>query len=144
MDGVAGATSAAANEKLDESEQRKNIIVLAATNRPWDLDDALIRRLEKRIHIPLPTEFGRESLFKINLKEIQLDSSIDWSQLVAKTEGYSGADIANVCRDAAMMPMRRRLVSGNFGFNLDDIQKLEREVEIPLTMQDFTDAIKNI
>lgn len=70
MDGVAGATSAAANEKLDETEQRKNIIVLAATNRPWDLDDALIRRLEKRIHIPLPTEFGRESLFKINLKEI--------------------------------------------------------------------------
>jgi katanin p60 ATPase-containing subunit A1 len=48
-------------------------MVLAATNRPWDLDDALRRRLEKRIYIPLPSEEGRRDLFKINLKGVPLD-----------------------------------------------------------------------
>jgi len=121
MDGVSGTTSAAANEKLDDAEVRKNIIVLAATNRPWDLDDALIRRLEKRIYIPLPTEVGRLSLFKINLRDVKVEENIEWDSLVAKCDGYSGADISNVCREAAMMPMRRKLISGNFGFNLDEI-----------------------
>jgi len=144
MDGVSGTTSAAANEKLDEAEVRKNVIVLAATNRPWDLDDALIRRLEKRIYIPLPTEVGRLSLFKINLRQVIVDEGIDWDSLVAKCDGYSGADISNVCREAAMMPMRRKLISGNFGFNLDEIQRLEKEADVPLGLHDFQEALKNI
>ena len=84
------------------------------------------------------------SLFKINLKGVATQEGVDWDFLVSKCEGYSGADIANVCRDAAMMPMRKRLLSGNFGFNLEEIQKLEREVEVPLSMQDFLVAFKNI
>lgn len=89
-------------------------MVLAATNIPWDLDEAIRRRLEKRIYIPLPTDKGRRELFRINLRGMQLDESIDWDHLIKMTEGYSGADIANVCRDAAMMPMRKKLKSGNF------------------------------
>lgn len=84
-------------------------MVLAATNRPQDLDDAIRRRLEKRIYIPLPTEVGREQLFKINLRGISVDPDIDWAEMVRITDGYSGADLANVCRDAAMMPLRRKL-----------------------------------
>lgn len=110
MDGVGSTSSAGANEKQDESEQKRNIMVLAATNRPWDLDEAIRRRLEKRVYIPLPSEEGRRQLFKINLKEIKLDENINWELLVKKTDGYSGADIANVCRDAAMMPMRKKLL----------------------------------
>jgi katanin p60 ATPase-containing subunit A1 len=68
MDGVNTSSSASANEKQEDTEQRKNVMVLAATNRPWDLDDALIRRLEKRVYIPLPSELGRKELFSINLK----------------------------------------------------------------------------
>lgn len=94
-------------------------MVLAATNRPQNLDEALRRRLEKRIYIPLPTEIGRKALFEINSKGIPLDENIDWTNLVEKTEGYSGADISNVCREAAMMPMRRKLLSGSF--NIDDM-----------------------
>ena len=47
-------------------------MVLAATNRPWDIDEAIRRRLEKRIYIPLPTDKGRLELFKINLKTVEL------------------------------------------------------------------------
>ena len=84
-------------------------MVLAATNRPWDLDEAMIRRLEKRIYIPLPEETGRMKLFEINTKTISVSDNVDWNRLVSKTKGYSGADIANVCREAALMPMRRML-----------------------------------
>lgn len=89
-------------------------MVLAATNRPWDLDEAIRRRLEKRVYIPLPTENGRKYLFKINLKGIALENDVDFDQLVKRTEGYSGADVTNVCREAAMLPMRRKLLSGSF------------------------------
>lgn len=97
-------------------------MVLAATNRPQDLDEAIRRRLEKRIYIPLPTAIGREQLFKINLRGINMDETIDWDYLIKISEGYSGADISNVCRDAAMMPMRRKLKSG--GFDLGNIESL--------------------
>ena len=59
MDGVGGASSAGANAEQDTEAASKNVMVLAATNRPWDLDEAIRRRLEKRIYIPLPTEAGR-------------------------------------------------------------------------------------
>ena len=87
-------------------------MVLAATNRPEDIDDALRRRLEKRVYIPLPEPQSRHQMFQINLKGIDLGPNIDFDKLVAMTEGYSGADIANVCRDAAMMPLRRKLREG--------------------------------
>ena len=64
-------------------EPGKIVMVLAATNFPWDIDEALRRRLEKRIYIPLPSEEGREALLKINLKEVKVDEGVDTS-LVAK------------------------------------------------------------
>jgi katanin p60 ATPase-containing subunit A1 len=89
-------------------------MVLAATNRPWDLDEAIRRRLEKRVYIPLPSPGGRKNLFTINLKNIALDPSINFDELVKRTEGYSGADISNVCREAALMPMRKKLLNSDF------------------------------
>ena len=98
------------------------MIVLAATNIPWDLDEAFRRRLEKRIYIPLPNEKGRKVLFDINLVGINMNEDVKWDSLVQKTKGYSGADISNVCREAAMMPMRRRLLTGDLDF--DEIVKI--------------------
>lgn len=155
MDGVRSNNSAGANEQQDDNEAKKNVMVLAATNRPWDLDDAIRRRLEKRIcniyqliktsiDIPLPTEKGRKELFNINLRGIDLQEDINWEQLIKITDGYSGADISNVCRDAAMMPMRRKLQSGVNLMDMSNIANMQQEIDIPLVEQDFKDAIKNI
>jgi katanin p60 ATPase-containing subunit A1 len=132
MDGVSVVSSASANENQADGERIKNVIVLAATNRPWDLDEAFRRRLEKRIYIPLPSDKGRQQLFDINLKAIKIDENVEYLELIRLTKGYSGADISNVCREAAMMPMRRKILEGNMNF--DDISKFNHEeLEVPIT-----------
>ena len=73
-------------------------MVLAATNYPWDIDEALRRRLEKRIYIPLPCEDARASLLKINLKDVNLAEDLNLETVAKELHNYSGADITNVCR----------------------------------------------
>jgi len=70
IDGV-NSTTDPENQELDENgtPKLKLVTVIAATNNPWDLDDAIIRRLEKRIHIPLPNEIARSQLFTLKLKD---------------------------------------------------------------------------
>ena len=140
MDGVAGASSAGANEADDEESAKKTVMVLAATNRPQDLDEAIRRRLEKRVYIPLPTAKGREAIFNINLRNVAINPDVDYKKLVNMTDGYSGADLANVCRDAAMEPMRRKLNST--GFNFENINDHAQEIEAPLRQEDFLTAIQ--
>ena len=142
MDGVGQANSAGANMEQDEEQAIKNVMVLAATNRPWDLDEAIRRRLEKRIYIPLPTAVGRKQLFDINLKGIELSDDLDFDKLIQITDGYSGADLANVCRDAAMMPLRKKIASGQV--DILRIKEIQHEINIALTMSDFMEAIKNV
>lgn len=71
-----------------------------------------------------------------------VDEGIDWDELVRITDGYSGADISNVCRDAAMMPMRRILAEGKHSI-IEIAGMKEQYQSTPLNMQDFLDAIKN-
>ncbi|KAF7657564.1 hypothetical protein LDENG_00025290 [Lucifuga dentata] len=133
MDGVGGA--------LENDDPSKMVMVLAATNFPWDIDEALRRRLEKRIYIPLPTAVGRVELLKINLKEVEVAADVDMELIAEKTEGYSGADITNVCRDASMMAMRRRIQ----GLSPEEIRALSKEeLQMPVTMEDFTLTLKKI
>ena len=145
MEGVNSTTSAGANEKSDE-DKRKIVTVMAATNRPWDLDDALRRRFEKRVYIPLPNEKGRLQLFNLNLKKIEIDKNINYDKLVKLTDGYSGADICNVCREASFMPMRRELLA-NRGRRVEDLvndQDFRTKIRAPIVMNDFEKAISNI
>lgn len=117
-------------------------MVLAATNRPQDLDEALRRRLEKRVYIPLPNELGRRSLLTINMKGLDVDDDIDWNYIVSKTEGYSGADMSNICREAAMMPLRRKLKAS--GIDVNAIDQLRKEIDVPVSKLDFEQALRNI
>lgn len=122
----------------NNDEPGKIVMVLAATNFPWDIDEALRRRLEKRIYIPLPTLPGREALLKINLREVKLDPNVNLTIIARKLDGYSGADVTNVCRDASMMSMRRKIC----GLKPDQIRQLPKEeLDLPVTMQDFEEAI---
>lgn len=102
------------------TDTEKPVLLLAATNQwvldslnlfnsafsPWDLDDAFRRRLEKRIYIGLPDFETRLSLLKQSLAEVKVDADVRMEELARKMDGYSGADITNVCRDAALQPMR--------------------------------------
>nr|CAH7743352.1 unnamed protein product [Callosobruchus chinensis] len=116
----------------------KVVMVLAATNFPWDIDEALRRRLEKRIYIPLPGLEGREAVLRINLREVKLEPDIDLKMIARRLEGYSGADITNVCRDASMMSMRRKIS----GLRPDEIKQLPKEeLDLPVTMRDFEEAL---
>ncbi|CAN0824566.1 spast [Linum grandiflorum] len=83
------------------------VIVIGATNKPQELDDAVLRRLVKRIYIPLPDENVRRLLFKNKLKGRAFSlPGRDLERLVKATEGYSGSDLQALCEEAAMMPIR--------------------------------------
>ena len=117
----------------------KRVIVIAATNFPWDLDEAFRRRLEKRIYIPLPDYESRKSLFQINLASVKLSDDVDLDYLADKSEGYSGADVTNVCRDASFMAMRRRIM----GLSADEIKTLAQEdMDLPVTKSDLDESLQ--
>uniref|UniRef100_A0A673C2Z8 vesicle-fusing ATPase n=1 Tax=Sphaeramia orbicularis TaxID=375764 RepID=A0A673C2Z8_9TELE len=86
----------------------EGILVLGATNIPWTLDSAIRRRFEKRIYIPLPEEHARSFMFKLHLGSTpnQLTDE-NFNKLGKMTEGYSGADISIIVRDALMQPVRK-------------------------------------
>ncbi|XP_036273358.1 vacuolar protein sorting-associated protein 4B isoform X2 [Pipistrellus kuhlii] len=86
----------------------EGILVLGATNIPWVLDSAIRRRFEKRIYIPLPEAHARAAMFKLHLGTTQNSlTETDFRELGKKTEGYSGADISVIVRDALMQPIRK-------------------------------------
>jgi len=139
MDGIGSAVDKEEGENGEMKE--KQVIVLGATNFPWELDDALRRRLEKRVYIPLPDEEGRRALLEINLRGMKVDPEINMNDLVTKFEGYSGADITNVCRDASYMAMRKRLQ----GLKRDKIMEISaEEMDKPLTNKDFDEALSKV
>jgi katanin p60 ATPase-containing subunit A1 len=89
---------------IKSSDER--IFLLAASNLPWELDSALLRRLEKRILIPLPEIKAREALVRL-LVPPNKSKHIDYFEIAGLLEGYSGSDIRLVCKEAAMKPLRK-------------------------------------
>jgi katanin p60 ATPase-containing subunit A1 len=76
------------------------------------------------------------------MRDLETENDIDWEYIVKNTDGYSGADMANVCRDAAMMPLRRKLKSS--GIDVNAIEQLRKEIDVPVSMNDFRDALKSV
>ena len=94
--------------EMDGFGTNKGVIVLAATNRADILDNALLRpgRFDRQIQIDLPQLKGRIAIFKVHTKSIKIDNSIDLEFLAKQTPGFSGADIANLCNEAALLAAR--------------------------------------
>ncbi len=95
--------------EMDGFSTDVGVIILAATNRPDVLDSALLRpgRFDRQISIDKPDIIGREEIFKVHIKPIQLSKDVDTKKLAAQTPGFAGAEIANVCNEAALIAARK-------------------------------------
>jgi len=99
------------NEMLVEMDgvegPRDKVLIMAGTNAPWDVDPALRRpgRFSKLILVPPPDQESRKQIFKISCKKKPLDPSVDFDDLAKRTDGYSSADISQICGEAADIPL---------------------------------------
>ncbi len=97
--------------EMDGLESLNDVVIIAATNRPDIVDPALLRpgRFDRIIMAPVPDEKAREKIFEVHLKGMPLNKNIQIKELAKKTEGYVGADIEGLCREAAMIALREKL-----------------------------------
>lgn len=96
--------------EMDGFSDNQGIIVIAATNRADILDPALMRagRFDRQITVPLPDKVGREQILKVHARNKKFDSSVVWKNIAKRTVGFSGADLANVINEAAILAVRNR------------------------------------
>lgn len=88
------------------SKSTERVLVLAATNRPFDLDEAIIRRFQRRIMVGLPNAESRERILRTLLAKEKLEEGFDFKELAIMTDGYTGSDLKNLCTAAAFRPVR--------------------------------------
>ncbi|HZT35208.1 MAG TPA: AAA family ATPase, partial [Nitrososphaera sp.] len=128
---------------MDGMQERGQVIVLGATNRPESLDPALRRpgRFDREIEIGVPNAEGRLEILQIHTRGMPLDDGINLQELASELHGYTGADIKALCREAAMKALRRYLPEIDLEGDKISPEVLEQMV---ITTRDFRDGIKEI
>ncbi|MFQ6105537.1 MAG: CDC48 family AAA ATPase, partial [Candidatus Hydrothermarchaeaceae archaeon] len=124
--------------EMDGMEELHNVVVIAATNRPDLLDPALLRpgRFDKILLVPAPDADARMEIFRVHTRDMPLAKNVDLRKLVKETDGFSGADIEGLCREAAMIAIRE---------TLERKGKLENKLkEKTVTSKHFSEALKKI
>ncbi|XP_017265967.1 katanin p60 ATPase-containing subunit A-like 2 isoform X2 [Kryptolebias marmoratus] len=122
------------------------VFVLAASNLPWELDHAMLRRLEKRILVNLPSSAARQAMMShwlpplSSIGEIELRTELDYETLAEEMEGYSGSDIRLVCKEAAMKPVRKLINALESHQNDTDTPVIQLGT---VTTADFMEAISH-
>ena len=125
-----------------------DVFVLAATNLPWDLDAAFLRRMEKRVYIPLPEMHGRKQMIRTHLSEFPIAPSLNkddaFGTLATETAGYSGSDIKLLCKEISMRPLRRMLtqLEKSNGHNEPNMTLFMKKN--PITVDDFRESLAAI
>jgi cell division protease FtsH len=112
--------------ELDGFDPREGIVILAATNRPEILDQALLRagRFDRQVLVDRPDKIGRDAILKVHIRKVKIDTGVDISQVAALTPGFTGADLENLVNEAALIATRR---------DGDEV-----------TMEDFTQAVERL
>jgi transitional endoplasmic reticulum ATPase len=125
--------------ELDRASDNPNLVVLAATNRRNALDPALLRpgRLETHIEVPEPDREARRKIFDVHTRTKPLVEGVDLEHLADETEGYSGAEIASLCREAALIAIER--VADEHGETAND-----HADEVSITADDFAAALESV
>ena len=118
----------------------ERILIVGATNRPQDLDEAARRRLVKRLYVPLPEKGARVYLINnlLNGQKHELDES-DCDKIAELTDGYSGADMKNLCREAAMEPIRSL-----DGLDYSQIDHIVEDEIRAINYRDFEEAMSQV
>eukprot|EP00826_Nyctotherus_ovalis_P054211 TRINITY_DN7087_c0_g1_i1.p1 TRINITY_DN7087_c0_g1~~TRINITY_DN7087_c0_g1_i1.p1 ORF type:complete len:261 (-),score=62.02 TRINITY_DN7087_c0_g1_i1:1074-1856(-) len=117
--------------------QSDRVVVMGATNRPFDLDEAVLRRFTARIFLPLPDIEARTKMLQSMLKTVNSKMSKDDVKSTAKSmEGYSYADMKAVCQEAAMEPIRK--------FAYDKLTKMKKEEVPPVISDHFKEALAKV
>ncbi|KAI1365237.1 P-loop containing nucleoside triphosphate hydrolase protein [Xylaria arbuscula] len=126
-------------EEMDgiRSNGAQNPVVIAATNRPFDIDEAILRRLTSRILIDMPDAAAREKIFRIHMKGESLADDVDISELAQITEGYAGSDIKALVYAAAILAVRENLLGTTAGLTL-----WEETIKSPVTSNSSPRVLK--
>lgn len=119
---------------LADKGKRLQLYVMAATNKPWSLDYAFLRRFEKRIFVPLPDVRARKRMFELYTQPLTLDEGINLTELAKYTEGYSGSDIKDICQAVQLKVVRELFESGKA---LEPGSRTR-----PITMNDFKEVLR--
>jgi len=122
-----------------KSTHDKPMLVLGATNRPWDLDNAMLSRFEKKVYVPLPDLPARAAIFKIHTAGVNsVLTDEDFIELGVRSDGYSGRDISYVCREVIMLPVRELDMGGL-------LENSDKEVNVrDITVNDFKKTLKKV
>jgi transitional endoplasmic reticulum ATPase len=126
--------------ELDGLEELEDVVVIATTNRPDLIDSALLRpgRLDRHVHVPVPDEEARKKIFEVHTRDKPLADGVDLERLARKTEGYVGADIEAVCREAAMTASRE------FVHSVKKEEVAESVGNVRITMDHFEAALDEV
>ncbi|WP_297092727.1 CDC48 family AAA ATPase [Thermococcus sp.] len=130
--------------EMDGIERNSGVVVIAATNRPDILDPALLRpgRFDRLILVPAPDEKARLEILKVHTRRVPLASDVNLRELAKKTEGYSGADIEALVREAALLAMRR--IMTELPVELVEEESEEFLEKLRVSRRDFEEALKKV
>ncbi|MFB6141357.1 MAG: AAA family ATPase, partial [Halosimplex sp.] len=126
--------------ELDGLEELEDVVVIATTNRPDLIDNALLRpgRLDRHVHVPVPDEEARRKIFEVHTRDKPLADDVDLDDLAERTEGYVGADIEAVAREASMAATREFIAS----VSPEEIDDSVGNVKV--TMDHFEHALEEV
>ncbi len=126
--------------ELDGLEELEDVVVIATTNRPDLIDSALLRpgRLDRHVHVPVPDEEARRKIFEVHTRDKPLADDVDLGTLARRTEGYVGADLEAVCREASLAATRE------FIHSVDADEAATSVGNVRVTMEHFEQALDEV